>query len=116
VIADWSVTGYDGRPLLQGPDQFFYADGKLMYSANFYLGHKTGDEQYLREDGTPFWVKHYAADGTWTWDNFDAAGKQIAESRWRGKTLLSSDVPDPPPSRQAAKPALPAPNPPAPPE
>ena len=84
-----------------GPDRFFYPDGKLMYSANFYLGHKISDERYLREDGTPYWVKHYAGpDGTWTWDNFDASGHQIAESHWRGKTLLSSDVPDPPAQQQ----------------
>jgi hypothetical protein len=109
-IADWSVTSYDGRILLQGPDQFFYADGKLMYSANFYLGHKTGDERYLREDGTPFWVKHYADDGTWTWDNFDASGKRIATSHWRGKTLLSSDVPDPPARKKSADEKPPAPD------
>jgi formylglycine-generating enzyme required for sulfatase activity len=109
IIANWSVTGYDGRNLLQGPDQFFYSDGKPMYSADFYLGHKTGEERYLREDGTPIWVKHYAADGTWTWDNFDASGKRIATSHWRGKTLLSSDVPDPP-----ARPKSPADKPPAP--
>jgi hypothetical protein len=110
--------------MLNGPEQFFYPNGKLMHSANFRLGSKTGEERYLREDGTPFWVKHYADDanlmwtwdGTWTWDNFDASGKQIAESHWRGKTLLSSDVPDPPQSRQPAKPAPPTPDPSAPPE
>jgi antitoxin component YwqK of YwqJK toxin-antitoxin module len=103
MIANWSLTNYDGRTLLQGPDQFFYPNGKLMYSANFYLGHKTGDERYLREDGTPFWEKHYAADGTWTLDNFDASGKRIAESNWRGKTLLDSDVPDPPARNKPAE-------------
>ena len=75
---------------------FNYPDGKLMYKATFDAGRKIAEERYLREDGRPFWVKIYAADGTWTWDNFDASGNQIAESHWRGKTLLSSDVPDPP--------------------
>jgi formylglycine-generating enzyme required for sulfatase activity len=102
AIANWSVTDYDGRRLLQGSNQFFYSDGKLMYSADFYLGHKTGEERYLREDGTPIWVKHYADDGTWTWDNFDAAGKRIATSHWRGKTLLSSNVPKPPARKKSA--------------
>jgi hypothetical protein len=41
-------------------------------------------------------VKTHAADGTWTWLNFDASGQQVAKSEWRGKTLTSSDVPDPP--------------------
>jgi hypothetical protein len=73
-----------------------------MYSATFNAGHKTGDERYLHEDGTPVWEKHYAADNTWTWDNFDATGHRIATSKWRGKTLLSSDVPDPPARKKPA--------------
>jgi hypothetical protein len=47
-------------------------------------------------------VKHYADNGTWTWDNYDASGKRIAESKWRGKMLLSSDVPDPPARKKTA--------------
>jgi hypothetical protein len=109
-IADWSVTSNDGRVLLQDAERFFYPDGKLMYSANFYLGHKVRDERYLREDGTPIWEKHYAANGTWTWDNFDASGKQIAESHWLNKTLLSSDVPDPPARKKSADEKPPAPD------
>jgi hypothetical protein len=104
VFADWSAgRTVDGRVLLDGPEKFFYPNGKLMYSANFQAGHKTGDELYLREDGTPIWLKHYAADDTWTWDNFDAAGHRIATSKWRGKTLLGSDVPDAP-ARKPEKP------------
>jgi antitoxin component YwqK of YwqJK toxin-antitoxin module len=82
--------------LLDGPETFFYPNGKLMWSVDYHAGHKVGEERYLREDGTSVWVKKYAADGTWIWDNFDLAGKHIATSNWRGKTLLSSDVPDPP--------------------
>ena len=110
LVASWSVTGYEGRLLLQGPDQFFYPDGKLMCSADFYLGHKIGEERCLREDGTQIWVKHYAEDGAWTWDNFDASGKRISESRWRGKTLLSSDVPDPPARKKSAAEKPPTPD------
>jgi formylglycine-generating enzyme required for sulfatase activity len=96
ITAAWTyMPTQDGRILLHGPEVFSYPTGKLMYLVTFNAGQEIG-EKYLREDGTPFWVKHYAADGTWTWDNFDASGKQVAESQWRGKTLLSSDVPDPP--------------------
>jgi hypothetical protein len=35
--------------------------------------------------------------------NFDAAGKKVATSNWRGKTLLSSDVPDAPATTQKAE-------------
>jgi len=65
-----------------------------MWTVSFHAGRKTGEERYQREDGTPMWVKTYGADNTWTWDTFDATGKRTAESHWRGKTLLSSDVPD----------------------
>jgi formylglycine-generating enzyme required for sulfatase activity len=97
AMATWSAgRAIDGRVLLDGTETFFYPSGKLMWSVDLRAGRKVGEERYLREDGTPIWVKHYAADGTWTWDNFDHSGKQIAQSKWRGKTLLNSDVPDPP--------------------
>ena len=38
------------------------------------------------------WQKTYAADGQWTWQLFDAAGKQTAESHWRGKTLIDYNL------------------------
>jgi len=41
-------------------------------------------------------VKNYAKDGSWTWDSYDRNGKQVAQSKWQGKTMLSSDVPDVP--------------------
>jgi len=105
--AEWSAgKASDGRVLLDGPEQVSYANGKPMYSVSFKAGQKTGEEKYLREDGTPYWAKTYAGDGSWTWLNFDASGKQIAESKWRGKTLVSSDVPDPP-ARKGEKPAAP---------
>ena len=93
----WSAgKASDGRILLDGAEEVSYASGKPMYSASFKAGQKVGEEKYLREDGTPYWTKSYAGDGTWTWRNLDAAGKQVAESHWRAKTLVSSDVPDPP--------------------
>jgi hypothetical protein len=105
--AQWSAAkAIDGRVLLDGPTTFSYASGKPMYSATFKAGQKVGEERYLREDGTPYWTKTYAGDGTWTWLNFDASGKQTAKSEWRGKTLVSSDVPDPP-ARKGEKPIAP---------
>jgi formylglycine-generating enzyme required for sulfatase activity len=95
VKVKWSAgRAADGRVLLDGPEQFFYASGKPMWSVDFHAGEKTGEERYQREDGTAIWIKNYAPDGTWTWENFDSTGKHIATSHWRGKTLLSSDVPD----------------------
>jgi hypothetical protein len=95
VKATWSAgRTADGRILLEGKQQFFYPSGKPMWTVTFHAGKKTGEERYQREDGTSIWVKNYSAGGTWTWHNFDEHGKQTAESRWRGKTLESSDVPE----------------------
>ncbi len=95
LMMKWSAgRGSDGRAMLNGPEEFYYPNGKLMYSADFSAGHKTGDEKYLREDGTPFWIKTYSSDGAWTWQNYDASGTKTANSTWKNKTLISSDVPD----------------------
>jgi formylglycine-generating enzyme required for sulfatase activity len=111
VVARWSqVRVADGRVLLDGPERFEYPDGKLMWSVDFDAGKKTGEEVYLRPDGRPIWKKHYAADGTWTWETFDEAGKRTAESRWKGKDLLSSDVPDIPVVTKPADAKLPEPD------
>ena len=100
--ATWSAgKTAGGRVLLQGPETFFYADGKVMWSMTFEAGQKLGEERYLRADGTPVWVKTYAKDGSWTWDSFDRQGKQVAESKWQGKTLVSSNVPDVPVKKKA---------------
>ena len=104
TMASWGVgRAADGRVLLDGPEKFYYPDGKLMWSVNFSAGRKVGEEEYLHADGTPAWKKQYADGGTWTWDNFDSAGKQVAESHWRGKALVSSDVPDPPARKKPAE-------------
>jgi hypothetical protein len=97
VMARWSAgQAADGRVLLEGPETFFYPDGKLMWAVNFHAGQKVGEERYLRANGTLVWKKIYAGDGNWTWDSFDETGKRVAESKWKGKTMLSSDVPDAP--------------------
>jgi hypothetical protein len=97
TMATWSVgRAVDGRMVLDGAETFYYASGKVMWSLTFKAGKKVGVDKYLRADGTRVWVKTYAEDGAWTWDSFDRTGKQAAESKWKGKTMLSSDVPDVP--------------------
>jgi hypothetical protein len=54
-------------------------------------------------------VKRYGQDDTWTWENYDAGGKRTATSKWKGKTLLSSDVPDPPARKKIGDDKLPDP-------
>ncbi len=111
IMGKWSAgRASDGRTLLNGPEEFYYPNGKLMYSADFSAGRKIGEEKYLRENGTPFWTKTYSADGagseTWTWQNYDDAGNKTTTSTWNNKTLISSSVPDPPERKKPAKPVL----------
>ncbi len=95
ITAKWSTLKMpDGRTLLQGDETFFYPDGKVMWSMSFRAGRKVGSEKYLRENGTRIWSKVYSANGEWTWTNFDKAGKKAATSRWKGKTLRESSVPN----------------------
>jgi hypothetical protein len=110
VEATWS-TGRtaDGRVVLDGEERFFYPDGKPMWNASFHAGEKASTERYQREDGTLAWVKTYGADGMWTWENFDREGKRTAESHWRNKTLLDSDVPDTTPDKVPGADKLPTP-------
>jgi hypothetical protein len=89
--AEWSTArANDGRILLEGPQTFYFEDGRRQWAADFHLGHETSDEIFYRADGSKEWQKTYAADGQWTWQLFDEAGKQSAESHWRGKTLVDA--------------------------
>jgi YD repeat-containing protein len=100
----------DGRLVLQGEERFFYPSGHPMWTVNFHDGKKVGEERYQREDGTLIWLKTWNADGTWTWQNYDAAGHLTATSHWRNKTLLNSDVPDTTPDKRPNSDNLPEPD------
>ncbi len=89
--AEWGTArANDGRTLLEGPQTFYFEDGAQQWTAEFHLGRKIGDEVFYRADGSKQWQKTYAADDQWTWQLFDAAGKQSAESHWHGKTLIDA--------------------------
>ncbi len=93
--AEWSTArASDGGTLLEGPQKFFFENGKPQWTADFHLGRKIGDEIFYRADGSKEWQKTYGADGQWTWQLFDATGKQTAESHWRNKTLLDTTFAD----------------------
>jgi antitoxin component YwqK of YwqJK toxin-antitoxin module len=89
--AEWSEgLADDGRTLLEGPESFFYPDGKPMWTLTFHLGQKTGEETYYRADGTKVWQKTYTSDGKYAWLEFNETGKQTAESHWQNKTLTDT--------------------------
>ena len=89
--AVWSTgRANDGRILLEGPQTIYDDAGNKQWTATFHLGKKAGDETLYRPDGSKLWQKTYAADGSWSWRNFDVAGKQTSESHWRIKTLVDA--------------------------
>jgi formylglycine-generating enzyme required for sulfatase activity len=83
--ATWSA-GYtaDNRYLLDGPQTFYYQNGKKQWEANFSAGRRVGMETWWSANGRKVWEKSYAADGGWTW-RFENA-----ESKWKGKVLLDA--------------------------
>ena len=89
--AEWSTTrAHDGRILLEGPQTFYDESGAKQWIASFHLGRKIGDEIFYRTDGSKEWTKTYGSAGNWAWRQFDASGKQTAESHWHQKTLLDA--------------------------
>lgn len=90
--AVWSSgRASDGRILLEGAQTIYDEAGNKQWTAAFHLGKKIGDEVFYRAGGLKLWQKTYASDGSWTWRNFDAAGRQSSESHWLGKTLLDAN-------------------------
>jgi formylglycine-generating enzyme required for sulfatase activity len=96
AYGDTAHPGSDGRTLLNGSFTSAYPSGKPEWIRSFHEGQPTGEEKFLRPDGHLLWTKTYGPAETWTWVQFDDAGKRTARSKWRGKTLLSSDQPDVP--------------------
>ena len=88
--AEWSTgLANDGTILLEGPQTFYFENGRKQWVSEYHLGRKVGTEVFYREDGSKKWEKTYASDGGWTWRNFDRTGGETSESQWKGKTLGS---------------------------
>lgn len=86
--ATWSSgRANDGEILLEGPETFYFPNGKVQWQADFHLGYKTGREVLFRRNDSRIWQKdHHGAD--WTWKVYNAKDQITAESYWRQKTLL----------------------------
>ena len=89
--ATWSAgIGADGRYRLEGPQVFYYENGRKQWEASFQGGRRVGVETWWNDAGRKLWERTYNADGEWTWKLYDAAGHVTAESRWKGKLLLDA--------------------------
>jgi formylglycine-generating enzyme required for sulfatase activity len=87
----WSAGIAGGRYLLQGRQVFYYESGHKQWESSYESGRKIGVETWWSDTGARQWERTYAADGTWDWKLFDAAGRVTAESRWKGKDLLDAN-------------------------
>jgi antitoxin component YwqK of YwqJK toxin-antitoxin module len=88
----WSAGIAGGRYLLQGRQVFYYESGHKQWESTYQAGKKAGVEMWWSDAGARQWERTYAADGTWDWKLFDAAGRVTAESHWKGKDLLDANV------------------------
>jgi formylglycine-generating enzyme required for sulfatase activity len=109
--AEWSGgLGNDHLYHLDGAQTFYYPNGQKQWESHFASGKPTGDESYWNADGQKAWDRQYAEDGTWTWRIYDANGQITAESKWKGKQLLSTSL-DATIKQAAPSPSEPAPAP-----
>jgi hypothetical protein len=74
--------------MITGTQVFRYPGGAKEWEVSYVNGRKTGTETWWSESGQKEWEKTYAADGSWDWKLFDAAGRVTAESVWKGKDLV----------------------------
>ena len=87
--AEWSAAlANDGSIVLEGPETFFYKNGRRQWVSDYHLGLKVGTETFFRQNGSKKWEKSYTGDGGWTWRNFDKTGRETSQSEWKGKTLV----------------------------
>ena len=92
--ATWSAgIGADGRYRLEGPQVFYYENGRRQWEASFQAGRRVGTETWWSDTGRKLWERTHKADGEWTWKLFDDAGHATAESRWKGKALMDVGAP-----------------------
>ena len=73
----------NGRFVLDGPENWQYADGKKAYSATWKDGVKTGVETYWDDNGNKVWEWEYAPDGSSTWTQYWSNGQKKSVSHWK---------------------------------
>jgi formylglycine-generating enzyme required for sulfatase activity len=88
--AEWKAAVRANGYRLEGPQTFYYPNGRKQWEAAFANGRKQGVETWWSDAGVKQWERTYAADGVWTWRIFDGAGLVTAESKWKNKQLLEA--------------------------
>jgi len=80
--ARWGgLIGADGRFHLDGPEMWFYPNGKPRYVVNWRRGRKFGAETYWSAGGRKLWSwTHESAGSVWT--RFGPDGAVLSQSIW----------------------------------
>lgn len=84
ICARWgSRTAANGDYVLDGPETWYFPDGRKQYEATFSLGRKIGAETLWRADGSRVWSWAHDPDGTDHWTHYWANGRRKDTSTWR---------------------------------
>ncbi len=85
VRARWSGrTGANGDYVLDGPETWYYPDGRTEYRADYDFGRKVGAETLWGPGGAVEWRWLRRSDGTSAWTRYWPSGARRSESTWRG--------------------------------
>ena len=86
----------DGRWLLEGPETWFYPDGRKQYEAAWRAGRKVGRETYWDAAGGVCWQWEHRDDGGSVWTQYWPGGQMKSQSTWRdGKCQGTATLWDP---------------------
>jgi hypothetical protein len=78
----------DGRVLLEGSEQWFYADGTCQREAQYHLGVLVGDETFWNPDGKVAWKWVHRTNGVSHWTTYWPDGTKRSESDWSRHALV----------------------------
>lgn len=71
-----------GRFVLDGPEAWFFPDGKKQYEATWHNGRKAGVETLWDANGRKVWEWSNNPDGESIWTHYWANGRKKSESHW----------------------------------
>ena len=75
----------DGRYELDGPERWYYRDGKKAYEVTYKDGYKTGLETCWSANGHIMWQWDHRAEGQSVWTHYWPDGKKRQQSEWNGE-------------------------------
>lgn len=86
IEATWSGKFEpDGRYELNGPETWYYRNGKKAYQVTYKDGNKTGLETRWSPEGHIVWQWEHRADGHSIWRHYWPNGQKRQQSAWRGE-------------------------------